>query len=100
MKRLNANSRATMEKIVSESIEKGKMEYIDKVFFYSIQMRHKKTWQVNSKALSRNKKTHNMPSVFHHEGHELANSAEIPNAFNIYFANMEISIFSNWSTCC
>ena len=29
-----------------------------------------------------------MPSVFNHEGHELADSAEIANAFNIYFANI------------
>ena len=29
-----------------------------------------------------------MPSVFNHEGHELADSVEIANAFNTYFANI------------
>ena len=29
-----------------------------------------------------------MPSVFNHEGQELADSSEIANAFNIYFANI------------
>ena len=48
----------------------------------------KKTWQVISEALSRNKKLHDMPSVFNHEGHELADSVEIANAFNTYFANI------------
>ena len=48
----------------------------------------KKTWQVISKTLTRNQKSHDMPSVFNHEGHELADSVEIANAFNTYFANI------------
>ena len=48
----------------------------------------KKTWQVISETLSKNKKSHEMPSVFNHEGHELADSVEIANAFNTYFANI------------
>ena len=39
----------------------------------------KKTWQVISETLSRNKKSHNMSSVFNHEDHELADSVEIAN---------------------
>ena len=48
----------------------------------------KKTRQVFSETLSRNKKTHDMPSVFNHERHELADSVEIANAFNTYFVNI------------
>ena len=48
----------------------------------------KKAWLVISETLSRNKKSHDMPSVFNHEGHELADSVEIANAFNTYFANI------------
>ena len=75
------------EKIVSKGIEKAKKEYYDRVFVaYKCDI--KKTWQVITETLSRNKKTHDMPSVFNHEGQELADSAEIANAFNIYFANI------------
>ena len=75
------------EKIVSKGIEKAKKEYYDRVFVaYKCDI--KKTWQVITETLSRNKKIHDMPSVFNHEGQELADSAEIANAFNIYFANI------------
>ena len=49
---------------------------------------------VITETLSRNKKTHDMPSVFNHEGQELADSVEIANAFNIYFANIGKNISS------
>ena len=75
------------EKIVSKGIDKAKKDYFDRVFVaYKSDM--KKTWQVISETLSRNKKSHEMPSVFNHEGHELADSVEIANAFNTYFANI------------
>ena len=75
------------EKIVSKGIDKEKKDYFDRVFVaYKSDM--KKTWQVISETLSRNKKSHEMPSVFNHEGHELADSVEIANAFNTYFANI------------
>ena len=57
------------EKIVSKGIEKAKKEYYDRVFVaYKCDI--KKTWQVITETLSRNKKTHDMPSVFNHEGQE------------------------------
>ena len=75
------------EKIVSKGIDKAKKDYFDRVFVaYKSDM--KKTWQVISETLSRNKKSHEMLSVFNHEGHELADSVEIANAFNTYFANI------------
>ena len=48
----------------------------------------KKTWQVISETLNRNKSKHDMPSLFTHEGRNLADSLEIANAFNVYFANI------------
>ena len=48
----------------------------------------KKTWQVISETLSRNKKSHDMPSVLNYEGHELADSVEIANAFNTNLGNI------------
>ena len=75
------------EKIVSKGIDKAKKNYFDRVFVaYKSDM--KKTWQVISQTLSRNKTSHEMASVFNHEGHELADSVEIANAFNTYFANI------------
>ena len=69
------------EKIVSIGIKKAK-KYYDRVFAaYKCDI--KKTWQVISETLNSNKKSHDMLSVCNHEGHELADSAEIANAFNI-----------------
>ena len=66
------------ENIVSMGIDKAKKNYFDRVFVaYKSDM--KKTWQVISETLSRNKKSHNMPSVFNHEDHELTDSVEIAN---------------------
>ena len=48
----------------------------------------KRTWQVISETLNRNKSKHDMPSRFTHEGRNLADSLEIANAFNVYFANI------------
>ena len=48
----------------------------------------KRTWQVISETLNRNKTKHDMPSLFTHEGRNLADSLEIANAFNVYFANI------------
>ena len=48
----------------------------------------KRTWQVISETLNRNKRKHDMPSLFTHEGRNLADSLEIANAFNVYFANI------------
>ena len=75
------------EKIVLKGIERAKKEYFDRVFVaYKCDM--KKTWQVISETLNRNKKKHEMPSLFTHEGRDLADSTEIANAFNTYFANI------------
>ena len=69
-----------------KGIERAKKEYFDRVFVaYKCDM--KKTWQVISETLNRNKK-HEMPSLFTHEGRDLAGSTEIANAFNTYFANI------------
>ena len=54
----------------------------------------KKTWHVISEMLNRNKKKHEMPSLFTHEGRDLAGSTEIANAFNTYFANIRKNLFS------
>ena len=48
----------------------------------------KKTWQVISETLNRNKKKHEMLSLFTHEGRDLAGSTEFANAFNTYFTNI------------
>ena len=83
----SADGPVIREKIVSKGIEKAKKEYYDRVFVaYKCDI--KKTWQVITETLSRNKKTHDVPSVFNHKGQELADSAKIANAFNIYFANI------------
>ena len=68
------------KKIVLMAIDKAKKYHFDRVFVvYKSDI--KKTWQVISKTLSRNKKSHKMPFVFNHVGHELADSIEIANAF-------------------
>ena len=75
------------EKIVLKGIEKAKRDYFDRVFLvYKCVM--KRTWQVISETLNRNKSKHDMPSLFTHEGRNLADSLEIANAFNVYFANI------------
>ena len=48
----------------------------------------KKTWQVISETLNRNKRKHDMPSLFTHEGRDLVDSTKIANVFNTYFANI------------
>ena len=48
----------------------------------------KRTRQVISETLNRNKRKHDMPSLFTHEGRDLVDSTEIANAFNTYFANI------------
>ena len=48
----------------------------------------KRTWLVISETLNRNKSKHDMPSLFTHERRDLADSLEIANAFNVYFANI------------
>ena len=75
------------EKIVLKRIERAKRDYFDRVFLaYKCDM--KRTWQVISETLNRNKRKHDMPSLFTHEGRDLVNSTEIANAFNTYFANI------------
>ena len=70
-----------------KGIERAKKEYFDRVFVaHKCDM--KKTWLVISETLNRNKKKHEMPSLFTHEGRDLADSTEIANAFNTYFANI------------
>ena len=56
----------------------------------------KKTWWLISDKLSRNKKSHDTFSVFNHEGHELADSIEIANAFNTYFTNIGKNLSSKF----
>ena len=48
----------------------------------------KRTWQVISETLNRNKRKHDMPSLFTHEERDLVDSTEIADAFNTYFANI------------
>ena len=65
----------------------SKRDYFDRVFLtYKCDM--KRTWQVISETLNRNKRKHDMPSLFTHEGRDLVDSTEIANAFNTYFANI------------
>ena len=76
-----------MKKIVLKGIERAKRDYFDRVFLaYKCDM--KRTWQVISETLNRNKRKHDMPSLFTHEGRDLVDSTEIANAFNTYFANI------------
>ena len=49
----------------------------------------KRTWQVSSETLNRNKRKHDMLSLFTHEERYLVDSTETANAFNTYFVNME-----------
>ena len=75
------------EKIVLKGIERAKRDYFDRVFLaYKCDM--KRTWQVISETLNRNKRKHDIPSLFTHEGRDLVDSTEIANAFNTYFANI------------
>ena len=75
------------EKIVLKGIERAKRDYFDRVFLaYKCDI--KRTWQVISETLNRNKRKHDMPSLFTHEGRDLVDSTEIANAFNTYFANI------------
>ena len=75
------------EKIVLKGIERAKRDYFDRVFLaYKCDM--KRTWQVISETLNRNKRKHDMPSLFTHEGRDLVDSTEIANAFNTYFTNI------------
>ena len=75
------------EKLVLKEIEIAKTEYFGRVFAaYRSDM--KKTWQVISETLSRNKKKAELPSKFVHEGREIDDPTEIANAFNIYFAHI------------
>ena len=75
------------EKIVLKGIERAKRDYFDRVFLaYKCDM--KRTWQVISETLNRNKRKHDMPLLFTHEGRDLVDSTKIANAFNTYFANI------------
>ena len=75
------------EKIVLKEIERAKRDYFDRVFLaYKCDM--KRTWQVISETLNRNKRKHDMPSLFTHEGRDLVDSTEIANALHTYFANI------------
>ena len=75
------------EKIVLKGIERAKRDYFDRVFLaYKCDM--KRTWKVISETLNRNKRKHDMPSLFTHERRDLVDSTEIANAFNTYFANI------------
>ena len=70
-----------------KEIEIAKTEYFGRVFAaYRSDM--KKTWQVISETLSRNKKKAEPPLKFVHEGREIEDPTEIANAFNIYFAHI------------
>ena len=81
------------EKIVLKGIEKAKRDYFDRVFLaYKCDM--KRTWQVISETVNRNKSKHDMPSLFTHERRDLADSLEIANAFNVYFATVGKNISS------
>ena len=92
MEKLNSISK-TMKKIVLKGIERAKRDYFDRVFLaYKCDM--KRTWQVISETLNRNKSKHDMPSLFTHEGRDLADSTEIANAFSVYFANIGKNFFS------
>ena len=83
MNRLSSNSKAT-RKLFQRVLTRQKKDYFDR-FFVAYKSDMKKTWQVISETLSRNKKSHEMSSVFNHEGHELGDSVEIANAFNTYW---------------
>ena len=75
------------EKIVLKGIERAKRDYFDRVFLaYKCDM--KRTWQVISETLNRNKSKHDMPSLFTRERRDLGDASEIANAFNTYFANI------------
>ena len=86
-------SAISKKKIVLRGIESTKKEYFDRVLVAYI-CDLKKTWQVISETLNRNKKKYEMPSLFIHEGRDLAGSTKIANAFNIYFANIEKKLSS------
>ena len=73
--------------VILKGIEKARRDYFDREFLaYKGDM--KRTWRVISETLNRNKSKHDMPSLFTHEGSDLADSLEIANAFNVYFANI------------
>ena len=74
------------EKIILKGIERAKRYYFRVFLAYKCDM--KRTWQVISETLNRNKRKHEMPSLFTHEGRDLVDSTEIANAFNTYFANI------------
>ena len=70
-----------------KGIEKAAKEYFNRVFVaYKSDM--KRPCQVISETLNRNKKKHDMPLLFTHEGRDFAGSTEIANAINTYFANI------------
>ena len=76
-----------------KGIEEAKQDYFDRVFLaYKCDIN--RTWQVIHETLNRNKSKHDMPSLFTHEGRDLADSLEIANAFNVYFANIEKNLSS------
>ena len=58
----------------------------------------KKTWRTINETLSRNKKKCDLPPSFVHNGRTLANSKEIANAFNLYFANIGANLASEIET--
>ena len=82
------------EKKFLKGIEKAKRDYFDRVFLaYKCDM--KRTWQVISETLNINKSNHDMPSLFTHEGRDIADSLEIADAFNVYFANIGKNLLSH-----
>ena len=95
MNTLSSNSKAT-RKLFQRVLTKQK-DYFDRVFVaYKSDM--KKTWQVISETLSRNKKSHEMPSVFNHEGHELSRNCK--RFQHIFCKHRKKPIVSNWSNLC
>ena len=81
------NSILKTKKIVLKGIERAKRENFDKVFVAD-KCDMKRTWQVISETLYRNKNKHKMPSLLTYEGRDIAGSTGIENAFNTYFANI------------
>ena len=81
------------KKIVLKGIEKAKRDYFDRDFLaYKCDM--KRTWQVISETPNRNKRKHDMPSLFTRERRDLGDASEIANPFNKYFANIRKNVSS------
>ena len=85
------------EREILKQIQVAKHDNFNRIFTaYKTDI--KKTWRSINETLRRNKKTCDLPSTFFHNDRTLSNTIEIANTFNLYFANIGVTLVSEIET--